>query len=78
MARLAWGASEYERALCHFRPDRQHGRRGEAPEPDARDVGEKIKIYPGTVSKEQYWELMPEAAGQALKAFAVTIKSGSS
>lgn len=48
------------------------------PNPMRAMVGEKIKIYPGTVSKEQYWELMPEAAGQALKAFAVTIKSGSS
>lgn len=41
-------------------------------------VGEKIKIYPGTVSKEQYWELMPEASAQALKAFAVRIKDGAS
>ena len=37
-------------------------------------VGEKIKIYPGTVSREQYWELLPDAAGQALKAFAAKIK----
>lgn len=41
-------------------------------------VGEKIKIYPGTVSKDKYWELMPEASNQALKAFAVKIKAGSS
>lgn len=41
-------------------------------------TGEKIKIYPGTVSKEQYWELMPEASAQALKAFAVRIKDGAS
>lgn len=41
-------------------------------------VGEKIKIYPGTVSKDQYWELMPEASAQALKAFAAKIKAGSS
>lgn len=41
-------------------------------------TGETIKIYPGAVSKEQYWERMPDAAAQALKAFAVKIKDGSS
>lgn len=44
------------------------------PNPMRAMVGEKIKIYPGTVSREQYWELLPDAAGQALKAFAVKIK----
>ena len=48
------------------------------PNPMRAMVGEKIKIYPGTVSKDKYWELMPEASSQALKAFAVKIKSGSS
>ena len=48
------------------------------PNPVRAIVGDKVKIYPGTLSKEQYWELMPEAAGQALKAFALKIKSGSS
>ena len=37
-------------------------------------MGEKVKIYPGTVSPEKYWELMPDAASQALKAFAGKIK----
>ena len=37
-------------------------------------LGEKIKIYPGTISSEKYWELMPQAAGQALRAFAIKIK----
>jgi len=39
-------------------------------------MGEKIKIYPGTVSPDKYWELLPEAAGQALKSFAEKIKEG--
>ncbi|MBA4060840.1 hypothetical protein DTW89_18795 [Acidovorax sp. BoFeN1] len=38
-------------------------------------VGEKIRIYPGTVSPEKYWKLLPEAAGEALKGFATRIKS---
>jgi len=38
-------------------------------------TGEKVKIYPGTVSPDQYWELLPDAAGQALKAFAGKIKA---
>ena len=52
----------------------------EAKHPNAMRamVGEKIKIYPGTVSKDKYWELMPEASAQALKAFAAKIKAGSS
>ncbi len=37
-------------------------------------LGEKIKIYPGTVSSEKYWELFPQAAGQALRAFASKLK----
>ncbi len=40
-------------------------------------MGEKIKIYPGTLSTDKYWELMPDAAGQALKAFAGKIKENS-
>ena len=46
------------------------------PNPLRAAVGEKIKIYPGTVSKDGYWQLMPEASTQALKAFAVKIKDG--
>jgi len=38
-------------------------------------TGEKIKIYPGTVSPDQYWQLLPEAASQALKGFAGKIKA---
>lgn len=38
-------------------------------------TGEKIKIYPGTVSPDQYWQLLPEAASQALKGFAGRIKA---
>ena len=41
-------------------------------------LGEKIKIYPGTVSSEKYWELFPQAAAQTLKAFATKIKDSSS
>ena len=37
-------------------------------------LGEKIKIYPGTVEPDKYWELLPVAAGQALKGFATKIK----
>jgi hypothetical protein len=48
------------------------------PNPIRAMTGEKIKIYPATVSKDKYWELMPEASAQALKAFAVKIKAGSS
>jgi len=40
-------------------------------------LGEKIKIYPGTFSSEKYWELFPQAAGLALKAFSVKIKESS-
>ncbi len=40
-------------------------------------LGEKIKIYPGTISSEKYWELLPQAAGQALRAFAAKIKESS-
>jgi len=40
-------------------------------------LGEKIKIYPGTVSADKYWELFPEAAGQALRAFATKLKQSS-
>ena len=40
-------------------------------------LGEKIKIYPGTVSSEKYWELFPQAAGQALRAFATKLKESS-
>lgn len=40
-------------------------------------AGEKIKIYPGTVSPDLYWEQLPDAAGQALKAFATRIKAAS-
>ena len=40
-------------------------------------LGEKIKIYPGTVSAEKYWELFPQAAGQALRAFATKLKESS-
>jgi hypothetical protein len=39
-------------------------------------LGEKVKIYPGTLDIEKYWQLMPEAAGQALKAFAGKLKEG--
>ncbi|MEY4100425.1 MAG: hypothetical protein RL300_1596 [Pseudomonadota bacterium] len=38
-------------------------------------MGEKIKIYPGTVSPEKYWELLPDAASQALKGFVAKLKS---
>ena len=40
-------------------------------------LGEKVKIYPGTLSVEKYWDLLPQAASQALKAFANKIKEGS-
>ena len=40
-------------------------------------LGEKIKIYPGTVSSEKYWELFPQAAGQALRACATKLKESS-
>jgi hypothetical protein len=40
-------------------------------------LGEKVKIYPGTLDIEKYWQLMPDAAGQALKAFAGKIKENS-
>ena len=40
-------------------------------------LGEKIKIYPGTVSAEKYWDLFPQAAGQALRAFATKLKESS-
>jgi len=40
-------------------------------------LGEKVKIYPGTLSVDKYWELMPDAASQALKAFAGKIKENS-
>ena len=40
-------------------------------------LGEKIKIYPGTIDVDKYWQLMPEAAGQALKAFAGKLKESS-
>jgi hypothetical protein len=40
-------------------------------------LGEKIKIYPGTFSPEKYWELLPQAASQALKGFAAKIKESS-
>jgi hypothetical protein len=40
-------------------------------------LGEKIKIYPGTISPDKYWELMPQAAGQALRAFATKLKESS-
>lgn len=39
-------------------------------------LGEKIKIYPGTLDIDKYWQLMPDAAGQALKAFALKLKEG--
>lgn len=38
-------------------------------------MGEKIKVYPGTVSADKYWELLPEAAAQTLKAFTGKIQS---
>ena len=40
-------------------------------------LGEKIKIYPGTVSPEKYWELFPQAARQALRGFAGQLREGS-
>jgi hypothetical protein len=40
-------------------------------------LGEKIKIYPGTLDIDKYWQLMPDAAEQALKAFAAKIKENS-
>lgn len=40
-------------------------------------LGEKVKIYPGTLSVDKYWELMPDAASQALKAFAGKIRENS-
>lgn len=40
-------------------------------------LGEKVKIYPGTLDIDKYWQLMPDAAGQALKAFAGKIKENS-
>jgi hypothetical protein len=40
-------------------------------------MGEKVKIYPGTLDVDKYWQLMPEAAGQALKAFAGKLKESS-
>jgi len=40
-------------------------------------LGEKIKIYPGTISSEKYWDLFPQAAGQALRAFATKLKESS-
>jgi hypothetical protein len=41
-------------------------------------MGEKVKIYPGTLDVDKYWELMPSAAGQALRAFADKIKANGS
>jgi hypothetical protein len=40
-------------------------------------LGEKIKIYPGTLDIEKYWQLMPDAADQALRAFATRLKESS-
>ncbi len=40
-------------------------------------MGEKIKIYPGTVSADKYWQLFPDAANQLLKAFARKLKDAS-
>lgn len=40
-------------------------------------LGEKIKIYPGTLSIDKYWELMPQAAEQTLKAFAGKMRESS-
>jgi hypothetical protein len=40
-------------------------------------LGEKVKIYPGTLDIDKYWQLMPDAAGQALKAFAGKIRENS-
>lgn len=40
-------------------------------------LGEKIKIYPGTIAPELYWERLPQSASQALGAFAVRIRTGS-
>jgi hypothetical protein len=40
-------------------------------------LGEKIKIYPGTLDTDKYWQLMPDAAEQALKAFMAKIKENS-
>ena len=40
-------------------------------------LGEKIKIYPGTLSPEKYWELLPQAASQALKGFAAKLRQDS-
>ncbi|MDD5472085.1 MAG: hypothetical protein PHP05_09240 [Sideroxydans sp.] len=39
-------------------------------------MGEKNKIYPGTLDVDKYWQLMPEAAAQALKAFTQKFKEG--
>lgn len=47
------------------------------PNPMRAMLGEKIKIYPGTVYPEKYWELMPAAGGQLLKAFAAKLKENS-
>lgn len=40
-------------------------------------LGEKIKIYPGTFAPEKYWELLPQAASQALKGFAAKLREDS-
>jgi hypothetical protein len=40
-------------------------------------LGEKVKIYPGTFSPEKYWELLPQAASQALKGFATKLRQDS-
>lgn len=40
-------------------------------------LGEKVKIYPGTFSPEKYWELLPQAASQALKGFAAKLRQDS-
>lgn len=47
------------------------------PNPVRAMMGEKVKIYPGTVAPDKYWELLPEAANQALKGFARRIKDAS-
>ncbi len=37
-------------------------------------LGDTVKIYPGTVDPAKYWELLPLAAQQALKGFAIKLK----
>jgi hypothetical protein len=44
------------------------------PNPVRAMLGEKIKLYPGTVDPAKYWELLPLAATQVLKGFAGKLK----